>query len=201
MNDILKIDTNSGLIQTTPPEERIEPLPVFDENFPMLKLKIPEYDGSFPNPFIVTLSKRLLMTMNRYGGIGLSANQCGVDVRMFVLGQPDFAMVCLNPKVTNQSDELIEMSEGCLSYPGFHVKIARPAWIDVEFMNEQGKVFQNRLDGITARSYLHELDHLNGIRFVEHVGPVAIQMARKKQTKLVKQYQRNKKRTNNGVFV
>ena len=200
MSDILTIDTGTNSIQKTVPQEQIEPLSVMNEHFPMLKQRIPEYNGSFPNPFIVTLSKRLLMTMNRYGGIGLSANQCGVDVRMFVLGQPDFAMVCLNPKVTNQSEELIEMNEGCLSYPGFHVKIARPAWIDVEFMNEHGKVFQNRLDGITARSYLHELDHLNGIRFVEHVGPVAIQMARKKQTKLVKQYQRNKKRKN-GVFV
>ena len=200
MSDILTINTDIGSIQSTAPEEQINPLPVFDENFYMLKMRIPEYGGTFPNPFIVNFSKRLLMTMNLYGGIGLSANQCGVDVRMFVLGQPDFAMVCLNPTILKQSEDLVEIQEGCLSYPGFHVKIARPAWIDVEFMNEHGKVFQNRLDGITARSYLHELDHLNGIRFIEHAGPVAIQMARKKQTKLVKQYERNKKKKNGLQF-
>jgi peptide deformylase len=196
MSDILTIDTGSGVIK----EERVEPLPLFNENFPLLKEVIPEYTEQLPNAIMTTLVKQLKITRKLYGGIGLSANQCGVSTRVFVIGANDFEMVCINPKIIERSKETIKADEGCLSFPGFYVKITRPSWIDVEFTDENGTLKQTRLEGLTARCFEHELDHMNGILFTKYVGPVAIQMAKKKQSKILKTTQRNLKRKD-GVFV
>jgi peptide deformylase len=182
MSEILTIDTTAG-IQTT---EKIDPLPLFGEDYPMLLTVMPEYNRGFPNPSLVTLAKRLKMTMKLYGGVGLSANQCGVSERMFVIGTDEFQLVCLNPKVLRQSETLVKNREGCLSFPGLFVGIDRPEWIEVEFADEFGVVKQARLEGVSAQCFLHELDHLNGIKFISYAKPVALQMARKRQKKTIK---------------
>jgi len=196
MSEFLTIDTGSGVIQN----EQVEPLPLFNDNFPLLKEVMPEYIEQLPNPIMTRLVKQLKMTRKLYGGIGLSANQCGVNTRVFVIGANDFEMVCINPKIIKRSEETIKADEGCLSFPGFYVKIARPSWIDVEFTDENGELKQTRLEGLTARCFEHELDHMNGIVFTKYVGPVAIQMAKKKQAKILKTTQRNLKRKD-GIFV
>jgi peptide deformylase len=80
-----------------------------------------------------------------------------------------------------------------LSYPGLFLGIERPDWIEVEYTDEYGVVKEGRLQGVTAQCFLHELDHLNGIRFTNHVKPVALQMAKKKQVKIIKKIQRSRK--------
>ena len=182
MSEILTIDTSAG-IQTT---EKIEQLPIYGEDFPLLQKVMPEYKGEFPNPALVKLAKRMRMTMKLYAGLGLSANQCGVSERMFVIGTDEFQMVCLNPKVIRQSETLIKNKEGCLSFPGLFFSVDRPEWIDVEYMDEYGVVKEGRLEGVSAQCFLHELEHLNGIKFTSHAKPVALQMARKKQSKTIK---------------
>jgi peptide deformylase len=173
---------------------RVEPLPLYDENHPMLKVQIPEYKFDLPNPLMEMLVKRLKMTMKLYGGIGLSANQCGVFERVFVIGTDHFQIACINPRIIGQAPSTIKAEEGCLSFPGLHVKLDRPDWVEVEFTNEMGELKQMRLEGITARCFQHELDHMNGIRMIDHIGPVALQMARKKQDKIIKKIVRNKKK-------
>jgi len=182
MSEILTIDTTAG-IQTT---EKLDPLPLFGEDYPLLLTVMPEYKNGFPNPAIITLAKRLKMTMKLYGGVGLSANQCGVSERMFVIGTDEFQLVCLNPKVIKQSETTTKNREGCLSFPGLFVGIDRPDWIEVEYTDEFGNVKNGRLEGVSAQCFLHELDHLNGIKFINYVKPVALQMARKKQKKTIK---------------
>jgi len=189
MSDILTIDTSAG-IQTT---EKIEQLPIYGEDFPLLQKVMPEYTGEFPNPALVTLAKRMRMTMKLYAGLGLSANQCGVSERMFVVGTDEFQITCINPKVVNRSDTNTKNKEGCLSYPGLFLGIERPDWIEVEYTDEYGVVKEGRVQGVTAQCFLHELDHLNGIRFTNHVKPVALQMAKKKQVKIIKKIQRSRK--------
>jgi peptide deformylase len=135
---------------------------------------------------MVMLAKRMKMTMKLYGGVGLSANQCGVSERMFVIGTDEFQLVCLNPKVIKQSETTTKNREGCLSFPGLFIGIDRPDWIEVEYTDEFGTVKHGRLEGVSAQCFLHELDHLNGIKFVSYVKPVALQMARKKQKKTIK---------------
>jgi peptide deformylase len=193
MSETLIIDTGATLSQPSQ-QVRVEPLPLYDENHPMLKVQIPEYKHALPNPIMELLIKRLKMTMKLYGGIGLSANQCGVFERVFVIGTDEFQMACVNPKIVGKSPSTIKESEGCLSFPGLYLKLDRPNWIDVEYTDENGQLVQTRLDGVTARCFQHELDHMNGIRMIEYVGPVALQMARKKQEKIIKKIVRHKKK-------
>jgi len=189
MSDILTIDTGAGLVK----EQKIEPLPLYDENHPMLLKKIPEYSLPLPNAAMTNLASRLKMTMKLYGGIGLSANQCGVFERVFVIGTDQFQITCINPRVAEASPDLMNESEGCLSFPGLYLKVSRPSWIIAEFTDVSGQLKQMRMEGITARCFLHELDHMNGVRFVDYIKPVALKLARQKQDKLIKKIQRRKK--------
>jgi peptide deformylase len=196
MSDILVLNTEDDIIK----EQKLEPLPLYWENFHMLNEAIPEYTDPLPNPQMTKLVRRLKMTMKKYGGIGLSANQCGVYERVFVIGHEDNMFACINPKVIEQSEEIVRDKEGCLSYPGMFLTVPRSKSILVEFTDESGQVNQMRFDGITSRCFLHELDHMNGIRFVEHVGPVSIRIAKQKQQKKIKKYQRQFKNKPSVIF-
>jgi peptide deformylase len=196
MSEVLTINTEDNVIK----KEMVEPLPLYDDKFAMLEDEIPEYSDPLPNPIMSNLVQRLKMTMKQFGGLGLSANQCGVYERVFVMGYEDNTFVCINPKVVEQSDELVKEKEGCLSYPGMFLSIPRPKWVVAEFVNEFGQVQQIKFEGITARCFLHELDHMNGIKYVEHVGPVALRMAREKQQKTIKKYQRQFKNKTSLFF-
>lgn len=194
MNDeILILDTEQSL-----EKQVISPLPLYDERFDMLRDEIPLYTEALPNPDMNFLVKRMKMTMKLYGGIGLSANQCGVYKRVFIIGMEDYQLVCINPKILSKSDKMIKAPEGCLSYPGLFVKIERPESIQVEFTTESGETKQMYLDGLTARCFQHELEHMDGKSFLDHVGPVTIKMARKYQEKRMKKAFRNYK---NGIHV
>jgi len=189
MSDIFTIDTEEGIVKDK--EEVINPLSLFNEDYPMLLQKIPEYDVTrLPNPVLGKLIKRLKMTMKLHGGIGLSANQCGVFERVFVIGANDAVWACINPKILNASPDLIRDKEGCLSFPGLALNVERHSWVEAEFINEKCKVVQMRFEGLTARCYQHELDHMNGIRFTNHVKPLALEMAKKQQKKLIKKIMR-----------
>jgi len=196
MSEILTINTEQGIFQ----EQQIEPLPLYDENHPMLKRSIPEYELSrLPNPVMTNLVSRLKMTMKLYSGLGLSANQCGVFERVFVIGNEDMVIPCINPKVIRIVGAVEKNREGCLSFPGLFLNIERPLSIDVEFYDVNGKLINTTFEGLTARCFLHELDHMNGIRMVEYVKPLALKMARQKQQKLIKKVKRLQK--DNGTFV
>jgi len=190
--DSIVIDTGAAVPQIK--EVTVQPLPLYDENHPMLKVQVPDYTNVLPNHNMELLIKRLKMTMKLYGGVGLSANQCGVFERVFVIGTDQFQIACINPRIVGKSPSTIKENEGCLSYPGLYVKVDRPDWVEVEYTNENGELIQTRLDGVTARCFQHELDHMNGIRFIDKVGPVAIQQARRKQEKMIKKIVRHKKK-------
>lgn len=188
-DNILVINTETEQVK----QKVIEPLPLYGEDYYMLGQVMPEYKDVLPNPIMTNLVERLKMTMKKFGGIGLSANQCGVAARVFVIGTDDFQMVCINPKVIEKSNSVVRENEGCLSYPGMYLKIARPSWIEVEYLDENGQLHQETLNGVTARCFLHELDHMNGVRYIQHVGPVAIRMAKKKVEKMFRQVKKAKR--------
>ena len=188
-DEVLIIDTGQSL----PKPKTLEPLPLYDENYYMLNQVMPDYRDRLPNAYMDNLVTRMRKTMKKFSGIGLSANQCGVQARVFLIGHEDFDIVCINPRVIAQSDKIIKTEEGCLSFPGLFCKIERPDWIDVEFTNEKGETLQTRLEGLTARCFLHELDHMNGIKFTKHIGAVSLKMAREKQNKRIKLMKRRMK--------
>lgn len=189
MSETLTINTESGIIE----EEKIEPLIVFDDKHPFLNTVLPEYTETLPNKRMSTLIKRMKMTMKLYGGIGLSANQCGLKDRVFVMGTDQFQIACINPKVLEISEEKIKETEGCLSFPAMFMKVQRPKAVFAEFTDENGEVHQEWFHGLTARCFLHETDHMNGIKFTKYVGPVAIRMAEQKQKKKIKTVKRQMK--------
>ena len=189
MSEVLTIDTTAGIIK----EEKIETLPVYNDFLPMLSEVVPEYKHNLPNPIMTNLVKRLKLTMSSYSGLGLAANQCGIFERVFVIGTDQFQIACINPKILSTSAEVIKEGEGCLSFPALSLKIERPSWVEVEFTTENGEVKQMRLDGITARCFQHELDHLNGIKFTNHVGPTTLMLAKQKQAKMMKRFRKYEK--------
>ena len=199
MSDTIVFDTEAAL-KNEPVMYEVKTFALIPENHPVLHEVLPEFDFSNPPVNPNEFASTLVETCKKHKGYGLSANQCGVSARVFVIGTNDFEMACINPKIINRSEETIKGDEGCLSFPGFYVKIARPSWIDVEFTDENGQVKQIRLEGLTARCFEHELDHMNGVVFTQYVGPVSIQLAKKKQAKILKTTQRNLKRKD-GIFV
>lgn len=197
MSQILKLNTVDPKYQQ---EKEVEPFPLYDENHPMMKQRIPEYDITLlPNPVMTHTINRLKMTMKLYNGLGLSANQCGVFERVFIVGNGEIVIVCINPKVIKVSEDLIKDNEGCLSFPGLFLKVERASSVEVEYYDFQGKKYNTTFTGLTARCFLHELDHMNGVTMDKHVKPLALKMAKDKQGKLFKRVKRLQR--NNGIFV
>ena len=134
-------------------------------------------------------------TMKQYGGIGLSANQVGKPYRMFVMGdhlniQKNKKWVCINPKITNVTKELIRYKEGCLTFPFLFLDIERPQDISVEYLDENLEKKEEHMSGIVARCFQHEFDHMQGIVFTEHVSKLKLNMSLKKRDKQIERAQK-----------
>ena len=134
-------------------------------------------------------------TMKKYGGIGLSANQVGKPYRMFIMGDhPNISKgkkwVCINPKITNVTKDLIRYKEGCLTFPFLFLDIERPQDISVEYLDENLEKEEEHMTGIVARCFQHEFDHMQGIVFTEHVSKLKLDMAIKKRDKQIKRAQK-----------
>jgi peptide deformylase len=181
MSEFLTINTDVGTIA----QEEILPLPVHDDKFEMLRRVMPEYKEALPNPGMTKLVKRLKMTMKMHNGLGLSANQCGIESRVFVIGTDQFQIACINPKIVDFSSEVDKVREGCLSYPGLFLYVNRHKAIQVEYTTPEGELINVRMEGVTAQCFQHELDHMNGIRLAENVGPLALSMAKKRRAKMM----------------
>lgn len=109
------------------------------------------------------LAQRMHHFMLEANGIGLAAPQIGISRRIFVMQIQDCKRSCFNPQIDAVSEQITDFDEGCLSFPGEHCIIKRPEWLDVRYQDHQGDWQAERLDGILARCFQHELDHLDGI--------------------------------------
>lgn len=109
------------------------------------------------------LVNRMQTLMHAEGGIGLAANQCGERIRMFIMLIDGEFWECFNPEITEFSTDLTEFNEGCLSFKGEYVIIKRPSKIHVKYYDAEGAEHVEQLEGLPARCFQHELDHLNGI--------------------------------------
>ncbi len=130
----------------------------------------------------------MLETMYKEGGVGLAATQVNVHLRLFVMDTStarNEAMKLINPEITWTEGEL-EMEEGCLSVPGIYAKVTRPQKLTVKFLNEQGQAQEMTLEGYSAKCVHHEIDHLNGIVFLDHLSPLKRKMLEGKLKKLSK---------------
>ena len=116
------------------------------------------------------LAKTLIQNMLHYDGVGLSANQIGIDERAFAMIRDleyNDIIVCFNPRVIKRYDDEVWCEEGCLSFPDEIINIQRPDRIVVKYEDEDKKDHKIKLDGFAARVFQHEYDHLNGIDFTQ----------------------------------
>ena len=136
----------------------------------------------------VELKKEMTELMLASNGIGLSANQVGLDAQVFVMGDSvENSTICINPTVLQYTEETVDDVEGCLSFPNIFVKIKRPKEILARYWNENLEECTVKIEGYSAKCYLHELDHLLGITFKDRASKLKWDMAAKKARKLEKQ--------------
>ena len=161
------------------------------EDHPILKKEpLPWIFGTNPNPDRMRLI--MLENMVAHHGIGLSANQIGMPVKVFSMYvTEEEGIVCFNPKITRESDEKITMKEGCLSFPELYLNISRPQMIEAEYQNADGDKINVHLEDLAARIFHHEMDHMMGTTFLDRVSKVRLQSARKKQKILLRKRKRD----------
>ena len=115
---------------------------------------------------IKMLRDRMIKIMKKENGIGLAAPQVGRNEAIFITKKDNKIITCINPSISWQSDEQIDMKEGCLSFPKTFISLKRPSTIVVEYTDIKGKRNIEKMTGVEARCYQHELDHLSGITFI-----------------------------------
>lgn len=174
--------------QTTAITELPE-LKLVDSNNPILHEPVQDFDFANPAYDPIILYRALGSTMLMQGGLGLSANQVGLPVRLFVIRGKDVTPF-FNPKIVWFSDATTVSQEGCLSYPYLFLKVKRSAEIRVRFADPMGVVQTQHFAGLTARVIQHETDHLNGITFVDKMKPFALQLAKDRAAKLARKHGR-----------
>ena len=116
------------------------------------------------------ISRILKENMVHYEGIGLSANQIGISERVFVMilhMETQEIITCFNPRIIKKYNDDVWFEEGCLSFPDEIINVSRPNRIVVKYEDEDKKDHKIKLDGLAARVFLHEFDHLEGIVFTE----------------------------------
>lgn len=107
-------------------------------------------------------------TMLAVSGVGLAAPQVGVPLRVIVIGLPEQeAMALINPEIVRRSGERL-LDEGCLSVPGYSGQVKRAVSITVKGRNQNGKEIRLKADGLLAQALEHEIDHINGVLYVDH---------------------------------
>ena len=130
----------------------------------------------------------MLETMRKAIGIGLAAPQVGVAKRVIVLdvareGEPPNPMMLANPEILWRSSELATFSEGCLSLPEHYADVTRPAEIRLRYLDYQNEIREVEASGLLATCVQHEIDHLDGVLFVDHISTVKRGMILRKLAK------------------
>jgi peptide deformylase len=157
---------------------------------------------TYPNPILKQVSEPILevnqeikdliqnmyITMYKNEGVGLSAIQVGIPKRLFIMdtsNSGDRRRAFINPEITKWEGEH-RWREGCLSFPNVFAYVKRAEKVSVRAMNEAGEVFELDLQGVDAVCFQHELDHLNGVTFYDHLSPLQKNMIKKKISNLKK---------------
>lgn len=142
------------------------------------------------------LADDMLETMYQAPGIGLAAIQVGEPLRLLVIDvagkdEPKAPQVFINPEILWKSDEPNVYEEGCLSIPDYYAEVERPKRIRVSYLNRDGKKQECEADGLLATCLQHEIDHLDGVLFIDHISKLKRDMVIRKFKKLAKENAKN----------
>ncbi len=140
---------------------------------------------------LVRFATDMLDTMYDAPGIGLAAIQVGQPLRMLVIDlskedEPRAPQIFINPQVLASSDNRNVYEEGCLSIPDYYAEVERPAEVRIAYLDLDGKQQEVAADGLLATCLQHEIDHLNGVLFIDHISRLKREMVMKKFKKLAK---------------
>ena len=157
---------------------------------------------SFEDDNAKEICDKLLARMEELGGIGLSANQVGLDYRIFVFSVgEELSRSIINPTIISFGDEVISMKEGCLSLPGVFLMVRRPTEVTLQYFDTDGNAVVEQFKDLAARVVLHEYDHMIGQNFTQRVSKLkldrAIKAMRKKVIKKVRADVRQQLETTN----
>ena len=137
------------------------------------------------------LAEDMFASMYAAQGVGLAAPQIGKGIRLAVVDvtagkNPEAKIILINPEVIHAEGEVRE-EEGCLSIPGFRGYVVRPQFVTVRAQNLKGETFEIRGENLLARAFCHEIDHLNGILFLQHLSMLKRDLIKRKIKKLRKE--------------
>ena len=135
----------------------------------------------------------MVSTMRKANGVGLAANQVDIPKRFFVLEIENEVKKIINPEILEVSKEIIEYEEGCLSIPKIYKKVSRPAEIKVKYLDENGKEKIENLSEMWARAFQHELDHLDGVLFIDRISVLNKRLIAKKLDIMKRDFAKGKK--------
>ncbi len=163
-------------------------LPILYVPDPRLRAKAKPVEPN--DPRIPALAERMLATMYKAPGIGLAAPQVGELLRLVVVDvhpeEKPVPMVLVNPEIVAASTELATREEGCLSLPNQFAEVTRPARVKVRWTDLTGARKEVEADGLLAACLQHEIDHLNGVLFVDHISALKRNMLLRKLAKELK---------------
>jgi peptide deformylase len=155
-------------------------LPIYAYGEKVLNSKGGNIDTSYPN--LSDIIENMFETMRQANGIGLAAQQIGLDIKLFVIDLTDysevdpelkdFRKVFINSEILELSEETMVAEEGCLSFPGIYFKVQRPIKVKLRYLDETFQEKEEWFDGLSARCVQHEHDHTEGITFLKYMSPV-----------------------------
>jgi len=180
-------NTATAAPEAAGPPRKIYPIVKFGD--PILEkpgVPVKKYDGELEE-----LVEDMFASMYAAQGVGLAAPQIGLSLRLAVVDvtggkNPEAKIVLANPEIIHAEGEVRE-EEGCLSIPGFRGYVIRPQFVTVKAQNAKGEPFEIRGENLLARAFCHEIDHLNGILFLQHLSMLKRDLIKRKIKKLRKQ--------------
>jgi peptide deformylase len=182
--------------QETPLPVAAEAAPALRKIYPIVKFGDPILEKATPaltkfDAELEKLTEDMFASMYAAQGVGLAAPQIGLGVRLAVVDvtggkNPEAKIVLANPEIIHAEGEKRE-EEGCLSIPGFRGHVIRPHFVTVKAQNAKGEAFEIRGEDLLARAFCHEIDHLNGILFIQHLSMLKRDLIKRKIRKLKKQ--------------
>jgi peptide deformylase len=183
----VRASTAAAPVDAPAPARKIYPIVKYGD--PILEkptVPVKKFDAQLEH-----LVEDMFASMYAASGVGLAAPQIGLNMRLSVIDvtvgkNPEAKIVIANPEIIHAEGEVRE-EEGCLSIPGFRGYVMRPQFVTVRAQNAKGESFEIRGENLLARAFCHEIDHLNGILFLQHLSMLKRDLIRRKIKKLKKQ--------------
>jgi peptide deformylase len=166
-------------------------LPIIKYGSPILREKSFDIEK---NDYYIAMAQNMIQSLKNAGGIGLAGPQVGLLKNIFIIdttpmkeeGIIPVEKVIFNPEIVHLGDDEVYFKEGCLSIPGINEDVSRAEKIEVRYRDENFDIREEVLNGLVARIFLHEYDHLQGVLFIDKLSPIRKKLIRSKLREIIK---------------